>query len=140
MASKDYASPWLDQVAPDSDQIATIAHHMRDRLPEPLRGQTQGVLLHVAEFPTEDIGDDLALETPFDLLGLFEGYGKAEYWTPGDARAQPTLTLYRRAILDQWADSEETLGDIIMHIVANELGHHFGLNEEEIADIENAIS
>lgn len=138
MASKDYASPWLNQSAPDVDQILAIAHYLKDRLPEPLRGRTQNVVLNVIEFPSEELGDDLALETPFDLLGLFEGQGQAEYWTPRSASAQPTLTLFRRAILDHWADSEEPMGEIILHILANELGHHFGLEEDEIASIQEA--
>lgn len=140
MGSKDYASPWLNLSAPDADQILALAHHIKDRLPEPLREQTQTVSLHVAEFPSEDLGDDLALETPFDLLGLFEGRGKAEYWTPRGATDQPTLTLFRRAILDHWADGDEPLGEIILHIIANELGHHFGLKEDEIAAITDAVS
>lgn len=136
MGSKDYASPWLHLSAPDAAQILAIADYMKGQLPDPLRTQTENVTLQVDEFPSEDLGDDLGLETPFDLLGLFEGVGKAKYWTPRTTQKHPTLTLFRRAILDQWAESQEPLGEIIMHIVVNELGHHFGLSDDDIAEIE----
>lgn len=138
MGSKNYTSPWLNSSAPDASQILAIADYVRERLPDSFKADTRAVDIQVDEFPSEEIGDDLGLETPFDLLGLFEGSGKAKYWTPRSTQKQPTLTLFRRAILDQWAESNEPLGEIITHIVVNELGHHFGLSDDEIAEIENA--
>ena len=96
------------------------------------------IIVQIAEFPTDEIMDDLALETPFDLLGLFEGRGIAERWNPQTGEAPNRITLYRRAILDYWAENEETLGDIINHVLIHEIGHHFGLSDEDMARIETA--
>lgn len=137
MGSSEYTSPWLNLSAPSDAQILSIAAFMWSQLPQQLREHTQNVNFEVIDFPPEELADDLGLETPFDLLGLFEGTGKAKYWTPRTAQKRQTLTLFRRAILDQWAESEEPLGEIIKHVIVNELGHHYGLSDDDIAAIEN---
>ena len=90
----------------------------------------------MAEFPTDEIMDDLSLETPFDLLGLFEGRGIAERWNPATGEGPNRITLYRRAILDYWAENEETMGDIVTHVLIHEIGHHFGLSDDDMERIE----
>ena len=80
----------------------------------------------------------MGLASPFDLLGLFEGVGIAERWNPGTGEEANRITLYRRAILDYWAENEESLGDIITHVLIHELGHHFGLSDSDMERIEEA--
>ena len=88
--------------------------------------------------PTTDMLDDLGLESEFDLLGLFEGLGMTEL---GDVPQTGTLPnrvwLFRRPILDFWAEEEnETLGDIVTHVLVHEIGHHFGLSDDDMEAIE----
>lgn len=135
LGSRGYRSPWIAALPPDAIAIQSLAVKSHSELPEPLRSQTADVEIDVADFPTEDLADSLGLDTPFDLLGLFEGPGKAKYWTPRTEQKTPRLTLFRRAILDYWAENTEPLGDIIAHIVVNELGHHYGLGDDELQEI-----
>ena len=93
-------------------------------------------MISVAEFPPEEIMDHLAMETPFDLLGLFEGRGIAERWNPQTGEGPNRVTLYRRAILDYWSENDETLGDIVTHVLIHEIGHHFGLSDDDMMRIE----
>ena len=44
--------------------------------------------------------------------------------------------LYRRAILDYWAEGDETLGEIITHVLVHEIGHHFGFSDADMEEIE----
>ncbi len=47
-----------------------------------------------------------------------------------DAPREPDMVfLYRRAILDYWTESEETLDEIITHVLVHEIGHHFGFSD-----------
>ena len=78
-------------------------------------------------------GDDGA---PFDLLGLFEGRGISERFTVETGEMPNRIRLYRRPILDYWAENDETLGDIITHVLIHEIGHHFGLSDEDMERIE----
>ena len=97
---------------------------------------TSNLIIEIAEFPSDDVFEDMALETPFDLLGLFEGRGISERFTVETGEMPNRITLYRRPILDYWAENEETLGDIITHVLIHEIGHHFGLSDDDMERIE----
>ena len=129
---------WSSKLSPSLQDMELLALEAFALLPEQFRDLTGEVQIQIAEFPTEEIMDDLALETPFDLLGLFEGRGIAERWTPQTGEGPNRVTLYRRAILDYWAENEETLGDIVTHVLIHEIGHHFGLSDDDMEHIEQA--
>jgi predicted Zn-dependent protease with MMP-like domain len=127
---------WRNRRAPTLADFERLARESYRELPEEFRALTGEIIIRVAEFPDEDVLDDLALETPFDLLGLFEGRGIAEKWNPNTGEGPNQITLYRRAILDYWAENEETLGDILNHVLVHEIGHHFGLSDDDMSRIE----
>ena len=129
---------WSSKLSPSLQDMELLALEAFALLPDQFRELTGEVQIQIAEFPTEEIMDDLALETPFDLLGLFEGRGIAERWTPQTGEGPNRVTLYRRAILDYWAENEETLGDIVTHVLIHEIGHHFGLSDDDMEHIEQA--
>ncbi|MCO6391176.1 Zn-dependent protease [Aliihoeflea aestuarii] len=127
---------WHDQLSPSLEEFELLALETYAHLPDAFRQLTGEIVIQIAEFPTEEIMDDLALETPFDLLGLFEGVGIAERWNPQSGDGPNRITLYRRAILDYWSENEETLGDIVSHVLIHEIGHHFGLSDDDMEQIE----
>lgn len=129
---------WHDQMSPSLEELEFLAMEIYANLPEAFRKLTGEIVIQMAEFPTEEIMDDLALESPFDLLGLFEGRGIAERWNPDTGVGPNRITLYRRAILDYWSENEETLGDIVAHVLIHEIGHHFGLSDDDMVRIEDS--
>ena len=131
---------WSSKLSPSLQDMELLALEAFALLPDQFRELTGEVQIQIAEFPTEEIMDDLALETPFDLLGLFEGRGIAERWTPQTGEGPNRVTLYRRAILDYWAENEETLGDIVTHVLIHEIGHHFGLSDDDMERIEATVA
>ena len=132
----DQSGDWAERLSPDLTTIESIALTAYAHLPQEFRDLTGDVQVIIADFPTEEVSDDLGLETPFDLLGLFEGRGIAERWNPQTGEGPNRITLYRRAILDYWAESDEMLGDIVTHVLIHEIGHHFGLSDDDMARIE----
>jgi predicted Zn-dependent protease with MMP-like domain len=46
------------------------------------------------------------------------------------------IILYRRPILNYWAHHNETLESIVRHVLAHEIGHHFGLSDANMHAIE----
>jgi predicted Zn-dependent protease with MMP-like domain len=131
---------WRDQLSPSIEEMEFLALETYATLPDTFRTLTGEISIQIAEFPTDEIMDDLALETPFDLLGLFEGRGLAERWNPATGEGPNRITLYRRAILDYWAENEETLGDIVAHVLIHEIGHHFGLSDDDMERIEETVA
>ena len=122
--------------APSLSDIETLAAEAYARLPEGFRALCGDVLIRVEDFPSEDVQDDMKAG-PFDLLGLFQGVGLAhDAAVPETGRMPNMVFLYRRAMLDYWAEHNETLGAIVTHVLVHEIGHHFGLSDEDMEEIE----
>jgi predicted Zn-dependent protease with MMP-like domain len=125
-------------MAPSLADIQELAEEAYARLPERFRKLCDGLVIHVEDFPTSEILDSMRAQTEFDLLGLFQGVG-----LPFQSEAVPELMpnmiwLYRRPILDYWAENEDSLGEIVTHVLVHEIGHHFGLSDADMEAIEAA--
>ena len=130
---------WTNLLAPSLDEFEILAREAFANLPEPFRGLVQGVPCVVAEFPDDETLDELGIESEFDLMGLFRGTGMTEEGAvPQTGRLPNQVWLYRRPILDYWAEHEETLGSIVTHVLVHEIGHHFGVSDADMEAIEAA--
>ncbi|HET7412799.1 MAG TPA: metallopeptidase family protein [Pararhizobium sp.] len=138
MAEIDQSADWAGRHSPSLDEFESLARGAYAHLPESFRALSGDVLIHILDFPPDEIVEDMALETPFDLLGLFEGQGIGERFSVQTGDLPNTISLYRRPVLDYWAENEETLGDIITHVLIHEIGHHFGLSDDDMERIEEA--
>ena len=119
---------------PTLDEIETIARDALGRLPEPFAGHLRGVVLRVEDFASEDLLDQLDIEDPFELTGLYSGRPAELESMTGDL--PPMIHLFRRPILDEWADEGVTLEDLVIHVVIHEAGHHFGLSDDDMEWLE----
>lgn len=131
---------WYGAGAPSLDDIEALAQAAYARLPETFRALCDGLVIQVDDFPTEEVLEHMGAESEFDLLGLFQGVG-LPFMTVGQVTGQmPNMVwLYRRPILDYWAEHEETLGAIVTHVLVHEIGHHFGLSDEDMEAIEASV-
>jgi predicted Zn-dependent protease with MMP-like domain len=105
-------------------------------LPQKFRTLCEDLVIRIEDFATDEVLDDMDIDDPFDLLGLFQGVG-----LPFRAESAPThmpnmVWLFRRPILDYWSDHEESLGAVIAHVLVHEIGHHFGLSDDDMEAIE----
>jgi len=123
--------------APTLADIEALADAAFAGLPDDFRALCQGLVVHVEDFPDDETLQEMACETEFDLLGLFRGRGMAARGAVGETGELPNMVwLYRRPILDYWAEHEETLGHVVAHVLIHEIGHHFGLSDEDMEAIE----
>ena len=110
-------------------------------LPESFRALCQGVVIKIDDFPDDETLEDMQCETEFDLLGLFRGEGMAQAGaSPHSGQFPNMIWLYRRPILDYWAEHDETLGHIVTHVLIHEIGHHFGLSDADMAALESTVA
>jgi predicted Zn-dependent protease with MMP-like domain len=131
-------SDWAELESPTVDDITGMADVAFNALPETFRKLCEGLVIEVDDFPSDDVLDEMECETEFDLLGLFRGAGLAQAGAVPDTGQEPNMIwLYRRPILDYWAESEDTLGAVITHVLVHEIGHHFGLSDDDMEKIEN---
>jgi predicted Zn-dependent protease with MMP-like domain len=126
----------FELTAPSLDDIETLANETFERLPKRFRDRCGHILFRIEDFPDEDVVEEMELETPYDILGLFQGTGLTEQQESDPPREPNIVFLYRRPILDEWSDSEIALGDIVSHVLIHEIGHHFGFSDEDMERIE----
>ena len=128
---------WRDATAPSLDQIAALAEAAFAELPARFRKQAGDLVFRVDDFPSEEVLDELGIDDPFQLTGLYQGVdlGRRSVLDPSPEPAR--VFLYRRPILDEWAErGDVTLGDLVTHVLVHEIGHHFGLSDADIEAIE----
>ena len=127
---------WPTAKAPSLAEVEIMARDMFDRLPQRFRALCDDLVIRVEDFADSDVLDDLGAESEFDLLGLFRGVG-LPFQSVSDPNPMPNMIwLYRRPILDYWAEHDETLGAVVRHVLVHEIGHHFGLSDPDIEAIE----
>jgi len=129
---------WERATAPTLADIEVLAAAAWQRLPEEFRAKAADVLIRVEDFATDEVLDSLGIESPFDLLGLYHGVSLDQKSVMDLPRQPDMVFLYRRAILDEWAHGEETLGRLVAHILVHEIGHHFGFSDDDMERIEVA--
>jgi predicted Zn-dependent protease with MMP-like domain len=133
------APDWTALPPPTLAVFEALAEAAYARLPAHFRALCQGVIIQVDDFPSDEVLDQMGCETEFDLLGLFTGRGLAQGGAQAFTGQMPNMVwLYRRPILDYWAENEDTLGEVIAHVLVHEIGHHFGLSDADMAAIEAA--
>lgn len=127
---------WAGAYAPTLADFEQLASQAWQRLPGHFRQMCGDLLIRVEEFAADDVLNELGIESPFDLMGLYQGVDLAHKSTIDVPRQPDMVFLYRRAILDYWAEGDETLGDLVTHVLVHEIGHHFGFSDNDMAVIE----
>ena len=127
---------WKTATAPTLEDFELLAREAFAGLPAEFRALTGEIVFMVQDFPDDDVIDDMELETPFDILGLFQGPDLASREGASGSHHPTMIFLYRRPILDYWAEHEEPLGHIVRHVLIHEIGHHFGLSDDDMESIE----
>ena len=138
MGQLDQTSDWGRRLAPSLEEIEALALDAYASLPGEFRALSGEIRFYVADFPEEDVVEEMGLESQFDILGLFEGRAVGALGTPVTGEMPNRILLYRRPILDYWAEHEESLGTLVGHVLIHEIGHHFGLSDEDMEALEAA--
>jgi predicted Zn-dependent protease with MMP-like domain len=129
---------WRHRSAPTLVEFEELADLAWRRLPAEFRAMCGDVVIRIEDFPTEEVLDELKLESPFDLMGLYHGVSLDKKSVADLPRVPDMVFLYRRPLLDVWAEGTETLGHLVTHVLVHEIGHHFGLSDRDMEGIENA--
>jgi predicted Zn-dependent protease with MMP-like domain len=123
-------------IPPSLDDVEQLARDALVALPERLRQFTKDLVIHVADLPEEDVVAEMELESPFELLGLYQGIALSEKTVEASGTMPDMVFLYRRPILDYWCDSGEDLGHVVRHVLIHEIGHHFGFSDDDMEALE----
>ncbi len=121
---------------PSAEDIERIGREVLAELPAQFRALIGAVVIAVAEFPDEAIEEEMALESPYDLLGLYQGVPVGEQAGVPARQEVDMIFLYRRPLLDYWCETGEGLTAIVRNTLIHEIGHHFGLSDDDMDAIE----
>lgn len=131
------SSPWTDQTAPSLDDFARLAREAFDALPAPFGALAGDVVIRIDDFADEETLASFGMEDPFELTGLYHGVDIGLRDGMGAAPEPSRIFLYRRPILDEWCERGDVgLSEIIAHVLIHEIGHHFGLDDDRIHEVE----
>ena len=127
---------WAGKRAPSLAEFEALAAAAWRRLPKEFRDMCGDVVIRVEDFATDEVLQSMQIQSAFDLMGLFHGVSLDKRSVMDPVRMPNMVFLYRRAILDYWAEYPETLGHLVTHVLVHEIGHHFGLSDDDMALIE----
>jgi predicted Zn-dependent protease with MMP-like domain len=129
--------PSPDSIAPTLALIEQLAHDTVSTLPAPFREPATHVRLRVEDFPEDDLVEEMGLSDPFELTGLYEGIPLTDKSTADQVTRPDVIWLFRRPILDEWAErGNVSLRELVAHVVIHEFAHHFGWSDDDIAAID----
>ena len=132
------AAHWHPRTAPTLVEIEIMARDAFEKLPEKFRALCEGLIIHVDDYASEEVLDEMEIDNELDLMGLFQGVGLPFRSESASGDMPNMIWLYRIPMLVYWAEHEETLGTVITHVLVHEIGHHFGMSDEDMEAIEAA--
>jgi predicted Zn-dependent protease with MMP-like domain len=121
---------------PTLDEIEALARAALLALPAPFAEHLAGVVLTVEDLADEELLDELGIEHPLDLSGVYEGIPIGERGSGVSGTMPDRIRLFRRAILEEWIEEGEALEHLVRHVLIHEVGHHFGLSDADMHAIE----
>jgi predicted Zn-dependent protease with MMP-like domain len=125
---------------PTADDIEAIARATLKALPEPFADSLDDVVVLVEDFADDETLDAMEIDDPFELSGIYEGVPLTERSVAQSGTLPERIRLFRRPILDEWASSDDTLEHLVAHVLIHEVGHHFGLSDDDMHALEDGVA
>ena len=125
-------------IPPSLAELEALAQSALATIPDELKRHLGPVVIRLEDFPDEETEEEMGLDSPFDLLGLYRGVALPHKSVSSTSATIDMIFLYRRPILDYWCETGEDLAHVVRHVLIHEIGHHFGFSDEDMARIEEA--
>ena len=138
LAARRVATLWQQSMVrrfdhpPSADEIEVIARSTMERLPEPFSSHLRHVVLQVDEYADDQLLAEMKIDHPLDLTGVYEGIPIGERSVDMSGTLPDRIRLFRQAILAEWAEEGEPFEHLVRHILIHEVGHHFGLSDDDM--------
>ena len=142
LAARRFAPLWRQAMTrhfdhpPSAEEIEEIARDAMRRLPDPFASHLRHVVLQVDEYADDALLNEMAIEHPLDLTGVYEGIPIGQRSVDTSGTLPDRIRLFRQAILTEWCEEGERFEHLVRHILIHEVGHHFGLSDEDMHALE----
>jgi predicted Zn-dependent protease with MMP-like domain len=122
-----------DAIPPSLDDIEALARAAWAEMPAGFSALAGDVLIRIEDFASDEVLAEMEIEDPFELTGLYTGVDLTRQSIADPTPHQPMVFLYRRPLLDEWVErADVSLADLVFHVLVHEIGHHFGLSDEQM--------
>ena len=129
-------NPFRFTTPPSVEDLVEMAEQALSAIPAELREMVRSAAIVVEDIPDDEVVDEMGLESPWDLTGLYRGIPLTQK-SLGDVSGGPDqIFLYREPILMEWIETGEELFRLVRNVLIHEIGHHFGLSDEDIDRLE----
>jgi predicted Zn-dependent protease with MMP-like domain len=125
-------------IPPSLAELEAMAQSALATIPDELKRHLGPMVIRVEDFPDEETEEEMVLESPFDLLGLYRGVALPHKSVSSTGAMIDMVFIYRRPILDYWCETGEDLAHVVRHVLIHEIGHHFGFSDDDMERIERA--
>jgi len=115
------------------DEFAELAQKALEDIPEPFRVYLRDVFVEIEPMPDRRTAYDAGVSNPRMLLGLYRGVPLTER-TVEHARLPDRITIYQRNIERMCRTRDDVIREV-RRTVFHEVGHHFGLDEDDLEDL-----
>ncbi len=126
----------FDRAPPSLEDFQRISEEVLASLPDEFARHVQNILIKVEDFPDAETEQAMELDSPYGLLGLYHGVPIGHDIGIETPQNVDMIFLYRRPMLAYWCDTGDSLAAIIKNTLIHEIGHHFGLSDEDMDRIE----
>ena len=131
---------WRPLKAPSLAEFEVMAIEAFRKLPDNFRALCADLVIRIDDFATDEVLDHLGARSEFDVLGLFQGVGLPFRSESAPVQMPNMIWLYRRPIIDYWAENDESFGAIVTHVLVHEIGHHFGMSDDDMMTLEASVT
>ena len=121
---------------PTEEDIHAMAEAALAAMPERLACHVRGVAILVEEVADDQTLEDMGIESPWDLTGLYRGIPMTQRSVSNPVAFPDAIFLYREAILLEWIETGEDLRKLVASVLVHEIAHHFGFSDADIERIE----
>lgn len=124
--------------APDAARIEALALATLARLPEAFRTHLGAIVVQVHDYADDALLDKMEIEDALELTGVYQGRPLGDKSVSDSGALPDMIQLFRMPILFEWADTGVALEELVAHVMIHEIGHHFGLSDDDMHALEAA--
>lgn len=124
---------------PSATEFEAVARSVLARLPAQFREPLADVVLKIEEFATPEQLAAVGLNDRWELTGLYEGVALPDQSQWDHEMMPPVITLFRRPLLEEIAETGVHFEALVRHVVIHEAGHHFGFSDDDMHALEDSV-
>lgn len=124
--------------APSLEDFERLVILAFEALPQEVREVCADLALRVADFAPDSLLDEMEIEDPFELTGLYEGIALTERSVMHQPTGPDAVWLFRRPILEEWIERGDVgLDRLVSHVLVHEIAHHLGWSDDDIREVDD---